>query len=159
MSKKSRLRSLAVAGQRLAVDSAIEPSGNWRDGLFAIEFYKEGVFLGRQREALAVLRDGVVLGSDHDGGIVEGRMVSSACGGVHCALLLYTLPPGVPLVTGAGVGVREAIVDVAGIFRRDGTDLVGECRIGSDMVEVRFRYVGELPGGAGHVGADKGTNR
>lgn len=140
---QSIVSEIGAGDKRLAISRSA--CRRWRDGLFAIEFYKGDVFLGRQREALAVLRDGVVLGSDNVGGMVEGRLVSSGCGGVQCALLLYRLPPGVALVTGLKAVAEEAVVDVSGLFHGEGDDLVGRCEIGGDEVEIRFRYMGPLP--------------
>lgn len=103
------------------------------------------MFVERQCDALALLRDGAILASDRFGGVLEGRMVSSACGRLKCALLSLRLPPGVSLVTGHMAGPGEMLVDVSGLFDRDGDDLVGICEIGGELIELRFRYIGGLP--------------
>lgn len=118
---------------------------NWKDGLYAIEYFLDGQFLGRQCEALAVLRDGAVLASDEMGGVLEGRLVTSACGSVHCALFMLRLPPGVFALAGLAAGPRELVVDVSGFFDKSGDDLCGRIEVEGLLLEVVFRYIGSLP--------------
>ncbi len=117
----------------------------WKDGLYTIEYYRDRIFLGRQCEALAVLRDGAVLASDENGGVLEGHLVTTGCGSVHCALFRLRLPPGVKAMAGLAAGARELVVDVSGLFDMAGDDLFGQCEVEGVILDVVFRFIGPVP--------------
>ena len=58
------------------------PSRNWGNGVYAIQYFREDVFVDAEGKALAILRDGEILGSDQFGGVFEGRIVK---GGANSA--------------------------------------------------------------------------
>lgn len=122
-----------------------QPSEVWRDGLYSVTFFVEGGSEENSSDALAVLRDGAILGSDKFGGVFEGRLVGKSSGNGVGFSLRVRIPAGGVLVTGRRIGAQEAILDVVGELAHTEEVLEGFCEIEGERLVVIFRYIGLLP--------------
>lgn len=143
MTEETRENGKASGG--VSVKETRSRSEIWRDGLYSVRFFREGDDEENGGEALAVLRDGSILGSDKFGGVFEGRLVGQACGREACLSLHVRIPPGGVLVTGKRVGSEEAVLDVVGRLSQRGEVLSGICKFDGERLVVSFRYIGLLP--------------
>lgn len=125
-------------------DSKVSPTG-WENGLYALRFTLEGHEEQEDGEALVVLRDGIVLGSDRYGGVFEGQIAVTGCGTFSCLAMTLLVPPGGVLVTGHRGGEDEAAVDVVGVLSNTAGKMSGVCDVLGERLAVQFRYVGMLP--------------
>lgn len=95
-------------------------------------------------EALAVLRGGVILGSDAHGGVFRGRYrYDPACGEAVVEVQLAIPPHGV-LLTGLEAGADGAFVDVSGRFRPERPVSTAVIDIAGVPVAVELRFMGPL---------------
>lgn len=95
-------------------------------------------------EALAVLRGGVILGSDPHGGVFRGRYrYDPACGEAVVEVQLAIPPHGV-LLTGLEAGPEGAFLDVSGRFRPERPVSSAVLDIAGAPVTVELRYMGPL---------------
>ena len=121
------------------------PSRNWGNGVYAIQYFREDVFVDAVGEALAILRDGEILGSDQFGGVFEWRIVNGGGNGPDRVFVKLRIPPGGCLVTGYCVGDEGAVVDISGTLIGRNSNGGGTFEVIVEKVEVRFRYVGPAP--------------
>ncbi len=95
-------------------------------------------------EALAVLRDGIILGSDPHGGVFRGRYrYDPACDEAVVEVQL-AIPPNGVLLTGLEVGPEGAFVDVSGRFRPGRPVSSAVLDIAGAPVAVELRFMGPL---------------
>lgn len=95
-------------------------------------------------EALAVLRGGVILGSDPHGGVFRGRYrYDPVCGEAVIEVQLAIPPHGV-LLTGLEAGSEGAFVDVSGRFRPKRPVSSAVVDIAGAPLAVELRYMGPL---------------
>ncbi len=121
------------------------PTRNWGKGVYAIHYFREDVFIGAVGEALAVLRDVEIRGSDQFGGVFEGRIVNGGWNGPDRVFLKLHIPAGGCFVTGYCVGGDGALVDISGALIGRDSNGGGTFEVICEKVEVRFRYVGPAP--------------
>jgi hypothetical protein len=117
----------------------------WRDGLYSIEYNCTGAEGESCGGALAILRKGVILGSDKFGGVFEGRLASRGDGERALLLLRLRVPPGGRLMTGHQVGAEETEFDLSGFLEDKGPEVIGTCVLEGVRLELRFRFIGDLP--------------
>lgn len=118
------------------------------DGVYGLSFESHTVpddGAGRAwGEALAVLRGGVILGSDPHGGVFRGRYrYDPACGEAVVEVQLAIPPHGV-LLTGLEAGAEGAFVDVSGRFRPERPVSSAVVDIAGAPVAVELRFMGPL---------------
>ena len=95
-------------------------------------------------EGLAVLRGGLILGSDPHGGVFRGRYhYDPACGEAVVEVQLAIPPHGV-LLTGLAAGPEGAFVDVSGRFRPRHPISSAVVDIAGAPVAVELRFMGPL---------------
>lgn len=95
-------------------------------------------------EGLAVLRGGLILGSDRHGGVFRGRYhYDPACGEALVEVQLAIPPHGV-LLTGLEAGPEGAFIDVAGRFRPRHPISSAVVDIAGTPMAVELRFMGPL---------------
>jgi len=115
------------------------------DGLYSLEFFREGEPNGDSGQALVILRDGKLLGADDHGGVFEGQMARTKCGTGSCVALTMRIPPGGVLVAGERTGMQEAVVDVVGVVSHTEAETNAVCDLFGQKLMIRFQYIGTLP--------------
>lgn len=115
------------------------------DGLYAIQYFHLAQSIEAGRGALAILREGHILGSDKLGGVFEGRLFLGGDCGVDQVVLNLRVPPGGCLVTGLCVGGAGAQLEMRGKLHRSRSGWCGTLDVAGETVEVRFHFVGALP--------------
>ncbi len=145
MVTKSKLAGYANNLKNETSNVGSEPLTGWEDGLYSLTFVLEGGRGDEFGDALAVLRDGRLLGSDKHGGVFEGQLSTTRCGSASCLALTMRVPPGGVLVTGQHFGGKEAMLDVVGVLSHIGGEMNGVCDLFGERLAIQFRYVGDLP--------------
>ena len=115
------------------------------DGLYAIQYLSPAESNDMDSAALAILREGHILGSDKFGGVFDGRLILDRDGGADRVVLKLRVPPGGCLVTGLCVGRAGAELEMRGKLHRSCSCWRGTLDVAGKTVEARFRFVGALP--------------
>lgn len=117
------------------------------EGLYNLE-YRSSV-LGASSEsggsALAVLRNGKILGSDRWGAVFMGSYEFDPVAELNSVHLRLHVPPEGELVTGFAAGPEGAIIEVAGQFARAAPVTRAVAEVAGHPVEVTMIYLGALP--------------
>lgn len=95
--------------------------------------------------AVAVLRNGRILGSDRHGGIFEGSYEFNPADATNNVHLRLTIPPDGMLVTGLSGGPKGATVDITGVFKRAAPITKAIVHVAGAPIEIEMTYVGPLP--------------
>lgn len=95
-------------------------------------------------EALAVLRGGVILGSDPHGGVFRGRYRYDPVRGEAVIEVQLAIPPHGVLLTGLEAGSQGAFIDVSGRFRPKTPVSSAVVDIAGAPLAVELRYMGPL---------------
>ncbi|MCC7253566.1 hypothetical protein [Hyphomicrobium sp.] len=118
------------------------------DGVYGISFESGGeADTGgpcHRSEGLAVLRGGVILGSDRNGGVFRGRCLYDVAGGDVTVAVRLAVPPHGVLLTGLEAGPDGAFIDVTGCFPPPTPVSSTVVDIGGTPVAVELRFVGPL---------------
>ena len=115
------------------------------DGIYRIQYHARAGGEDDGDSALAVLRDGRIMGSDKHGGMFLGTYRSDPASGHANVNLRFDVPANGMLITGQSGGKRGRSLDIAIAFEpRQGTtkavvDLAGQ------PVAVELSFVGPLP--------------
>lgn len=117
------------------------------EGLYNIEYrakapHCDGDELG---SALAVLRNGKILGSDRWGAVFQGSYEYDQVARKNAVHLRLHVPPEGELVTGFEAGPEGAIVEVVGQFERAAPVSRAMANIAGQPLEVTMTYLGALP--------------
>ncbi len=116
------------------------------EGIYSLDYRVEASDLAEGLgTALAVLRNGKILGSDRWGGVFTGRYEFDAPSGVNMVHVRMQVPPDGELVTGFAAGPAGALIDVTGAFDRAAPVAQTTVEVAGQPVEVRLRYLGPLP--------------
>lgn len=116
----------------------------FRNGIYKI-YYRDPLDQnGPYEDALAVMRDGKIIGADRHGGVFNGEP-RCALGLLETLHVELTVPPGGELVTGWVAGAAGASLAIRGRLDpvRDHQSAVVD--IGGEAVEVVVSYLGPLP--------------
>lgn len=105
---------------------------------------------GQEREAdagraLAVLRDGKILGSDPWGGVFAGSCEFDPAGRINKVRLRFDVPPDGTLITGFSAGPAGAVLDIVGAVQRAGSEMATVVEVAGTPVSVQLTYLGPLP--------------
>ncbi len=117
------------------------------DGVYGLSFSngneacREELFLG---EGLAVLRDGVLLGSDRNGSVFRGRCSYDAARDEAHVTLKLAIPPNGVLLTGLEAGPEGAVLEIAGRFDPPRPVSSTMIEIDGGRLAVELRFVGPL---------------
>ncbi len=95
--------------------------------------------------ALAVLRNGKILGSDRWGAVFMGSYEFDPVNETNAVHLRLHVPPQGELVTGFAAGPEGAIIEVAGQFERAAPLTRTIADIAGQPLEVTMTYLGALP--------------
>ena len=147
------LRVLALAGPAI-VAAEVQRLG-WRSKMFDEGIY--GVtYRGRARnhscdqdqpggEALAVLRNGKILGSDRWGGIFSGSYEFDPVAGLNKVHVRIDVPPDGELITGFAAGPKGATFDIVVSLERATPKAAATVSVAGEPVDVEFSFLGPLP--------------
>lgn len=95
--------------------------------------------------ALAVLRNGKILGSDRQGGLFTGSYEYDAATQRNKMHVRLQVPPNGVLFTGGGAGPGGAVVDIVGAFDRAAPASNAVVDVRGEQVELQLTYLGPLP--------------
>jgi hypothetical protein len=115
------------------------------DGIYGLS-YKSANGDDPGGEALAVLRNGKVLGSDPWGGMFAGSYVYDEEKQADTVEVRLEMPPDGILVTGESVGPEGAAVDLVCRFSCREPRAPAVVEIGGQPVALELTYLGPLPG-------------
>lgn len=120
------------------------------DGIYGLRFEPDGAGadVGRSSftggEALAVLRQGRILGSDPYGGVFRGRCRYDAARGEAIVDVRLAVPPYGVLLTGLQAGADGTFLDISGRFPLPKPVSSAVIDLGGVPVAVALRFVGPL---------------
>ena len=115
-----------------------------RDGVYRIYYRDLADPVFGPEHALAVLREGQVLGSDPCGGVFSGAEDSELKNPTVVRVRL-TVPPCGELVTGYLAGSEGATIEISGAFSPLANTQRSFVDIAGDPVEIELVYLGPLP--------------
>jgi hypothetical protein len=116
-----------------------------REGIYGLRYSAaaEGPWQGGG--ALAVLRDGRILGSDPWGGVFAGSCEFDAAACTNKLSLRFTVPPQGELITGFCAGPDGAVLDIIGACPPNASEASMVVDVAGAPVSVHFTYLGPLP--------------
>lgn len=115
------------------------------NGIYGLYFTAAHASAAEAAEALAVLRDGKVLGSDPWGGVFAGSCEFDPANSVNKVKLQFDVPPEGTLVTGFSAGPDGALLEIAGTVQRAGPQMSTVVEVAGALVNVQLTYLGPLP--------------
>jgi len=115
------------------------------DGLYSLDYGAAGDGETIVDGALALLREGRILGSDRWGGVFEGSYSFDRSRGNGRLKLRLRVPPGGVLVTGFTADDGGATIEVAGEIAGHGSGATVEVAVGGTPVRIRLTYLGPVP--------------
>ncbi len=120
------------------------------EGLYNVEYRSAGPRGGKADDsasgsALAVLRNGKILGSDRWGAVFMGSYEFDSVSETNAVHLRLHVPPQGELVTGFAAGPEGAIIEVAGQFERAAPVSRTIADVAGRPIEVTMTYLGALP--------------
>lgn len=96
--------------------------------------------------ALAILRDGQILGSGRWGGVFHGSHRYDQTTGLNHIRITLEVPPQRCLMTGFRTGAEAAMVDIVGAMRSDGRQASAVVEVAGAPLEVALTYLAPPPG-------------
>lgn len=93
-------------------------------------------------KALAILRDGVILGSDKFGGVFSGSYMLDPATQCASVRLKLAVPPSGELVTGYVAGAEAELIEIVADLD-ELTEFVAD--VGGVAIKVSLSYLGPLP--------------
>ena len=117
------------------------------EGLYNVDYRTARVTDGAagNGSALAVLRNGKILGSDRWGAVFMGSYEFDPVSETNAVHLRLHVPPEGELVTGFAAGPEGAILEVTGQFDRAAPVARTVAEVAGQPVEVTMTYLGALP--------------
>ncbi len=116
----------------------------FRNGIYKICYGLPSDTGGLEEHALAVLRDGKLIGSDRHGSVFVGEPVCST-GPLESFRIQLTIPPGGELITGYRAGPQGSILSLRGQFDPTLNIQTSRVDVAGGQVELRVAYLGPLP--------------
>ncbi len=115
------------------------------DGLYGLTFTAIRDGGADAGNALAVLRNGRILGSDPWGGVFVGSCEFDSHAGLSKVRVQFDVPPEGTLITGFSAGPAGAVLDIVGGV--EGASPLAETvvEIAGTPVNVELTYLGPLP--------------
>lgn len=142
------LRVLLAAGGEVVARELQRLTGRAKmldEGVYGLAYSGEHMGARDGGDALAVLRNGKILGSDRWGGVFAGSYVYDAAKKTNIFRVRIEVPPEGVLVTGFSAGSRGAALDIIATFPR--AQPVAETVVDVDgrPLDVKLTYLGPLP--------------
>lgn len=119
-----------------------------RDGIYHVAYAADTQTPGCHDEALAIVRDGKILGSDRNGGVYSGFVDQDGSGDRDSVVLICEVPPGGELVTGFSAGPHGAIIPISGVVAADALWQQTRLMIAGQALDIELAYLGPLPDSA-----------
>jgi len=120
-------------------------AGMLEDGIYGLDYRAPHARDDKGGSALAVLRDGKILGSDPWGGLFTGLYDYDTRHRLNKVRLRFDVPPEGVLVTGFCAGPAGATLDIVGAFERTAPTMATVVEVSGVPVEVQLTYLGPLP--------------
>jgi transcriptional regulator with XRE-family HTH domain len=142
------LRLLAAAGPGVVggeIKSLARRSKTLDEGIYGLSYKGEDAGLVDGGVALAVLRNGKILGSDRGGGVFKGSYWFDPVHETNRVHVRLNVPPEGQLVTGFAAGPEGAALDIVGSFERAAPVSAIDIEIDGRALEVQLTYLGPLP--------------
>lgn len=117
------------------------------EGLYNLDYRSSVLGEGGQDggNALAVLRNGKILGSDRWGAVFMGSYEFDPVSETNSVHLRLHVPPAGQLVTGFEAGPDGAVIEISGRFERAAPVTRTIAEVAGLPVEVTLTYLGALP--------------
>lgn len=96
-------------------------------------------------EALAILRNGTILGSDRFGGLFTGTYEFDASTGQNTFRVRIDVPPQGELITGFTAGYKGATFDIVAAFDPTSARAATTIRVAGQPVNVELAFLGVVP--------------
>jgi hypothetical protein len=115
------------------------------EGIYRIDYHGRAGGEGDDDCALAILRNGHIMGSDKHGGVFLGQYLSDPEMNRDVVTIRLEVPPGGTLITGLSAGAFGVLVDISAVFepRTGATKTVVE--IGGQAIDIELCFIGPLP--------------
>ncbi|MEO1543723.1 MAG: hypothetical protein AAFR75_06870 [Pseudomonadota bacterium] len=141
-----RLLALLPSETRAREFQRLEGRNNMLDdGVYALDYRGESGGEAAIGDALAVLRNGRILGSDRWGGTFTGSYDFDAAEKSNTLHVRLAVPPGGLLVNGFSAGPDGATVEIVGQFDRAAPVSKTSVVIGGKPIDLQLTYIGPLP--------------
>ncbi|MEO1207474.1 MAG: hypothetical protein AAFV45_14200 [Pseudomonadota bacterium] len=115
------------------------------DGVYSLDYRGENAGQAEAGDALAVLRNGRILGSDRWGGTFTGSYDFDAGAQSNTLHVRLAVPPGGMLVNGFSAGPDGATIEIVGQFDRAAPVSKTSVKIGGKPIDLQLTYIGPLP--------------
>lgn len=115
------------------------------EGIYGFTYKGEHMGVLDGDSALAVLRNGKILGSDRAGGLFMGSYEYDHVRALNVVHVRMQVPPEGELVTGFAAGPDGAVIDIAGSFERAEPNSKTVVEVAGRPVEITLSYLGPLP--------------
>jgi hypothetical protein len=126
--------------------SAKEARGKmFAEGIYRIHYHGQAGADDDVDWALAVLRDGQIMGSDKHGGVFIGSYALDRETGLDIVKLHLEVPPDGMLVTGLSGGSIGTVVAIAAVFEPGQKPAQAIINIEGQPIEIELDFVGPLP--------------
>jgi len=113
------------------------------NGLYDLRFQPVAEAHSDSGSALAILRNGKILGSDPWGGVFTGSCEFDAAARMTKVRVCLDVPPEGELITGFSAGPEGATLDIVGAFKQATPETV--VNVAGAGVKLRLTYLGPLP--------------
>jgi len=115
------------------------------NGIYGLDYRAQRAGEEDGGSALAVLRDGKILGSDPWGGVFTGLYDYDPDHRLNKVRLRFNVPPEGVLVTGFCAGPSGATLDIVSAFEETTHKMATVVEVSGAFVEVQLTYLGPLP--------------
>lgn len=115
------------------------------EGIYGFTYKGEHMGVLDGDTALAVLRNGKILGSGRAGGMFTGSYEFDGARQVSKVHVRMQVPPDGELVTGYRAGSEGAVLDITGDFERAQPHSTTVIDVAGRPVEITLSYIGPLP--------------
>lgn len=115
------------------------------EGVYALSYHGLDRGLRTEGEAIAILRNGNIMGSDRAGAIFRGTYIFDRFRATNKVHIQLSIPPAGMLVNGHAAGADGAAIDVVGEFRRKPCDTAIVLKVAGRPVEIQLNYLGPVP--------------
>lgn len=116
-----------------------------QDGIYDLRYTAAGDGVSEGGNALAILRDGRILGSDPWGGVFAGSCEFDTATCLNKLRLRFEVPPDGTLITGFSAGPGGAVLDIVGACEPAAPKASMVVDVAGAPVSVQLTFVGPLP--------------
>lgn len=115
------------------------------EGIYRIDYRSRAGYEGGDDCALAILRDGQIMGSDKHGGVFLGQYLPDPEMNRDVVTLRLEVPPGSTLITGFSAGAIGEVVDISAVFEAETGTAKAVVEIAGQPVDIELCFLGPLP--------------